>query len=167
MVCVYLWQCSSHDAFFSYMRVCNFIPFFPPLPLVWWLCVRSRLRCCRGRRAVFSHTPSSTRTTRAARTSWTNSSMEANSSSLFFWTPWVNHTSAQHPRCLEHSQKPFNWWCKLKFKRGTGQWLVGESRRRCLHRARSFSSAVKAPVTGAKTALRIPSVCQRVWFEVV
>lgn len=71
--------------------------------------------------------------------SWTSSSMVESSSSLFFWTPWVNYTSAQHLDSLASLEKPFYWWCKLKFKRGTGQWLVGESHRDvCIKRTLFF-----------------------------
>lgn len=42
MVCIYLWQCTSHDPFFL-TWVCNFIPFFVSSLLVWWLCVFVRV----------------------------------------------------------------------------------------------------------------------------
>lgn len=88
------------DAFLCDLSVtceCIFLPLS-----VWWLCVRSHHRCCPGRRAVFSHTPSSIKTTQAARMNWTSSSMEENCFWLFCWTLWVNCTSTQRGICLAH-----------------------------------------------------------------
>ena len=65
-------------------------------------CVCLYRRCCPGRHVVFSRTPSSIKTTRAARMNWTSSSMAGNSSSLFCWTPWVNYSPTRHIFCLTH-----------------------------------------------------------------
>lgn len=139
MVCIYLWQCTSHDPFFFLRECVTSFPFcFLALGLVT-LCFCSCRRCCPDRPVVFSRTLSSTKITRAVRMSWTSSSMVESSSSLFFWTPWVNYTSTQHLDSLASLEKPFYWWCKLKFKRGTGQWLVGESHRDvCIKRTLFF-----------------------------
>lgn len=123
MVCVYLCECISLW-FFVFMRFLFSSLVFALL--VWWLCVCLYHRCCPGRRVVFSHTPSSIKTTQAARMNWTSSSMEENSSSLFCWTLWVKRVhTAQLLSCTLGN--PFNWWCKLRFKQGTGLWQVRDS----------------------------------------
>lgn len=61
-------------------------------------------RCSPGRRVVYSHTPSSTKTTQAVQTSWTSSSMEENSSKRFCWTLWVRSTLTRPSFCLAHSE---------------------------------------------------------------
>lgn len=132
-------------SFFFFLRECvTSFPFcFLALGLVT-LCFCSCRRCCPDRPVVFSRTLSSTKITRAVRMSWTSSSMVESSSSLFFWTPWVNYTSAQHLDSLASLEKPFYWWCKLKFKRGTGQWLVGESHRDvCIKRTLLFFTLLR------------------------
>lgn len=112
MVCVFVWM---HFFVFFLMRVCARF-FFPVFALlVWWFCVCLYHRCCPGRRVVFSHTPSSIKTTQAVRMNWTSSSMEESYSSLFYWTLWVKYISTQLLSCtLGH---PFNWRWKLKYHR--------------------------------------------------
>lgn len=96
IVCVFLFV----NAFLWF----SFFLFFLFVLLVWWLCICLYHRCFPGRHAAFSHTLSSTRTTLAVQMNWTNSSMEENSSSLFCWTLWVEHTNTRHGVCLARSE---------------------------------------------------------------
>lgn len=151
-VCLFVWM---HFFVFILMRVCAryFFPVFALL--VWWFHVCLYHRCCPGRRVVFSHTPSSIKTTRAVRMNWTSSSMEESFSSLFYWTPWVTYISSQLLSCTLGN--PFNWWRKLKYHRGIGQWW--------LHRAFFLLRYCEGFFYWSKHAmLKIPLFCQYVLF---
>lgn len=159
MVCVFVWM---HFFVFILMRVCARF-FFPVFALlVWWFCVCLYHRCCPGRRVVFSHTPSSIKTTQAVRMNWTSSSMEESYSSLFYWTLWVKYISTQLLSCtLGH---PFNWRWKLKYHRGIGQWLMQQ----WLHRAFLYYTTLRASFIGVNMLCWKPLLFVNMFcFEVI
>lgn len=106
---------------FVCMCVSFFFLFFP----FWFgdFCICLYHRCCQGRRVVFSHTQSSTKTTQAVRMNWTSSSMEESSSSLSYWTLWVKYIFTKLLSCT--LGYPFNWWRELY--RGKGERLLNDS----------------------------------------
>lgn len=121
-VCVYLCEC-----FFFFTLICVCVCFLAVFPLlVWSLVVCSHHRCCQGKHVVFSHTPSSIKTTQAARMNWTSSSTEESSSSQSYWTPWVKHTSAPHSVCRAHLETHLTGGANWNINR-VGQWLVSGS----------------------------------------
>ncbi len=130
MVCVYLCECISLWFFFCcfvFMRVCDFcfFPCFCPFGLMT-LCLFISQVLPRQTCGLFTHTifykdyPGSP-----------NELDKLINGGELFLTVLLNPVSQMHVRTAQLLSctlgNPFNCWCKLRFKRGTGQWQVCDS----------------------------------------
>ena len=152
-----------HFLLYFNVRVCGILFPFLFLPFqFWWLCACLYHRCCPGRRAAFSHTPSSIKTTQAVRMNWTSSSMEESSSSLFSWTLWVKCTCTEHSFCLAHLETHLTGGENWNINEGTGQWLVGDSRSDVCIELSLFALLWKLLLVEPKCSVEIAPVRQQV-----